>query len=328
KRLGLGASKQGLEALYSEASLKALGRSTRDLVERNAPFDFALSVHADPLAYADLKLPCGFLGDCNFALLAETYPRFSRQSEEALQAGEAMWRRGLEASKFVALASAWAVEDSQRRYPEFADRLRVLPFGTNVTSGWDRDRMEEQLGRRSLKPLRLLSVGVDWERKGMADAVEVYQQLVRAGVEVRLDLVGCRAPEGFEVPSGVRIHGRLSRGNPEENQKLTELFERADAFILASRAECFGIVFGEAGSYALPSVAIAAAGIPTAVREGVSGCLFPSEGWPSAAATEILKWTHDFDRYQSLARGAWQDATQRLSWNRYAATLLEWSRCG
>lgn len=319
----------GMVDRYSLLSLKSLGTSTWKLVReagQSAPVDFVLSIHPDPIAYARLRIPCGFIGDCNFPLLAATYPAFARQSPAALTQGERMWRQGLAVSRFAALASDWAVGDTRRRYPDLAGRVRVLPFGTNVRSGWSKEKVERQVVGRKLQPLRLLTVGTEWERKRMSDAIAVVVETRRIGLSVVLDIVGCMAPEGAVVPEGVTVHGRLNRANHEENRRLEEVYESAHVFLLASQAECFGIVFGEAATYGLPSIGVGSCGIPSAVRDGVTGRLLPAENWCVSVAAELKCWVENPSHYQSLSHGAWRDARDRLDWTVYADRLLAWIR--
>lgn len=312
---------------YALSSLQSLGASSRELVAqagKTAPVDFVLSIHPDPIAYAQLKIPCGFVGDCNFALLAETYPAFARQSSASLTQGERMWQQGLRVSRFAALASDWAAADTKKRYPDLAERVRVLPFGANVKSGWSQHEIERRIAERKFQPLRLLTVGTEWERKRMNDAIGVVIEAKRLGLDVVLDIVGCTPPAGTVIPDGVTVHGRLNRSIVSENQNLERLYETAHVFLLASQAECFGIVFGEAATYGLPSIGVESCGVTSAVRDGASGCLFPAEDWCSAVAMKLKRWFESFDCYRSLALGAGKDAAARLDWQVHARALIGW----
>ncbi len=312
---------------YALNSLQSLAASSRELVAqagKTAPVDFVLSIHPDPIAYAQLTIPCGFIGDCNFALLAETYPAFARQTPAALIQGERMWQQGLSVSRFAALASDWAADDTRQRYPDLAERVRVLPFGANVKSGWSQQEIQQRVAERKFQPLRLLTVGTEWERKRMNDAIGVVIEAKRLGLDVVLDIVGCTPPEGVTIPAGVTVHGRLNRSNVAENQDLERLYETAHVFILASQAECFGIVFGEAATYGLPSIGVESCGVTSAVRDGVTGRLFPAENWCRSVAVELKRWFESFECYRSLALGAGRDAAERLDWQVHARTLIGW----
>ncbi len=307
---------------YSLPSLKSLGRSTSSSVNGEPHIDFVLSVHPDPIAYAHISQPCGFIGDCNFELLAKTYPRFRSLNQVSLNDGSHMYKAGLKRSTFCALASDWAAADTRHRYPEFASKVHVLPFGANLTSGWGALHVDHHIANKSFQPLRLLSVGVDWKRKGMTDTVGVLLKLKEMGADVVLDIVGCVPPKGFQIPPGVTIHGQMRQSVAGEVSHLRSLFERANIFILGSRAECFGIVFGEAASFGVPSFGVSSCGIPSAVRDGVTGRLFPERGWQDAVAKEIMVWLKNPLLYRSLAKGAWIDAVGRLNWDVIAAQLI------
>ena len=311
-----------LATRYNRRSLVSLGRSTRNLINAAGPFDFALSIHPDPMAYSGVQLPWAFIGDCNFELLAQTYSLSARQSPGVLAEGKRMWRQGLESASFCAMASNWVAMDTRSRYPSLAHKVREVPFGANVTSGWSETEAAVRVAERSLRPLRLLSVGVDWERKRMDDVLEVFRILSSRGIEACLDLVGCLPPAGRVIPQGVTIHGRLNRFDALENAKLRNLFAEAHCFLLASRAECFGVVFAEAASYALPSIGVASCGVPSAVRDGMTGRTFPNECWNEATADEVSRWVNDPTGYRNLAKTAWQDSETRLNWDVTARILI------
>jgi glycosyltransferase involved in cell wall biosynthesis len=311
---------------YSSVSLRSLARSLRRSLNKCSHADFLLSVHPDPIAYAALTQPCGFIGDCNIELLAQSYPGFACLNKGMLPSAAHMWEAGLKRAEFCALASDWAAADTCSRYPELAHKVKVLPFGSNLTTNWTEPLVEQHIAARSFHPLRLLSVGVDWNRKGMADAIGAFEKLRQMGICAVLDIVGCCPPSGVQLPKGVTTHGRLDLSVPKTKAQLKLLFEEAHIFIMASRADCFGIVFAEASSHAVPSLGVAACGVPTAVRDGVTGRLFPVEGWQEAAAQEIRLWLDRPPVYRNLAMNAWSDSVKRLNWEVVGAQLLQWIR--
>jgi len=96
---------------------------------------------------------------------------------------------------------------------------------------------------------------------------------------------------------GVSVHG-----NVEPNSVLAKrLFFGADAFVMPSLGECFGIAQVEAMAAGLPVVATRVGGSPDIVSNGETGFLIePNDGLQLAAALEAL--LVDGDRRRAMGR--------------------------
>lgn len=134
-------------------------------------------------------------------------------------------------------------------------KLFHVPYGVNV------DRFQAPGSERQPGPRRLLYVGQVSYRKGIPFLVEAC----RRGDFV-LDLVGpLIAPELIRnLPVNVRYRETVS------NADLTTLFAQADAFILPSVEDAFGLVVTEALASGLPVITTRQTGA-SEVMEGVDG---------------------------------------------------------
>ena len=108
--------------------------------------------------------------------------------------------------------------------------------------------------------------------------MQVATEIERMGIAVELHVARCE-PKGT-IPSFVRSHGPLpdiaARGT-----KNWELFESSDFFIMPSRADAFGIVFGESAAFGLPVMAADAGGVREAARGEWSLVPAPEQTPPS-----------------------------------------------
>ncbi len=114
--------------------------------------------------------------------------------------------------------------------------------------------------------LRILFVGVDWERKGGPELLEAFSLVQREIPEVELIVVGSD-PEIF-VP-GVTALGRI----PENDVKA--YYESSDVFCLPSRRDPSASALIEAAAYALPVVATPVGGNKERVVHNETGYLVP-----------------------------------------------------
>src|SRR5688572_10048642 len=164
-------------------------------------------------------------------------------------------------------------------------------------------------------------------RKGVDIAVDTVKALCAAGLDCRLTIVGCTPPAGRSLPACVEIIPFISKNTAEDRLRLNELYARSHFFIMPTRAEAFGIVFAEASRFGVPCLATAVGGLPSVIRNGVNGQLFPLEATGEDYADWILNQLANPARYRELAIRAAEHAAAHLNWKvaaqRIAAILHE-----
>ena len=201
--------------------------------------------------------------------------------------------------------SDWAA-DGLRQAGVSESRIEVRPAGVDL----DRWQPRYAGDDREERPLRLLFVGGDFQRKGGDLVVES----VRAhGSALELDIV--TRDEHVQPEPCVRVH----RAEPR-SALLQELFARADAFVMPSRAECYGFATIEALASGLPVVVGAVGGAATIVDEGETGWLVePVAEAVDAALTNLLR---ERLRLPEMGRRARAVAEERFDGRRNDADLV------
>jgi D-inositol-3-phosphate glycosyltransferase len=141
---------------------------------------------------------------------------------------------------------------------------------------------------------------------------------------LRVHVVGALSGSGLEAPEQLeKLAARLGIADlvhffaPQPPDRLAEHYRAADVTVVPSHNESFGLVALEAQACGTPVVAAAVGGLPTAVRDGVSGVLVeghdPREY--AAAVRAVLA------RRELLSAGARRHAA-RFSWDRTADALV------
>jgi glycosyltransferase involved in cell wall biosynthesis len=124
----------------------------------------------------------------------------------------------------------------------------------------------------------------------------------------------------------VTLHGFLSKNTEEGRRRLEALMSESHFLIMPSKAECYGLVFAEASSFGLPSLATRTGGIPTAVRDGRNGMTFALDAGPQPYCDYIEALMSSRPDYEALCRSAFLEYAQRLNWGasaRQVRTLLQ-----
>jgi glycosyltransferase involved in cell wall biosynthesis len=230
-------------------------RGLRDLKDRGIQIDMILAPGVLPIAHLETDTPIAIWTDCTFASMVGYYQSWTNLSLRSLKMGNNADRMGLRRAAKLVFASEWAAKSAIEDYGCDPARISIVPLGANVDAGISEDDALSLIEQRLEPTVRLLLVGVDWQRKGCSFAIEVAQQLRQRAVNVKLDIVGCLPPPGYEVPDFVTCHGFLRKSCPEDVARLRRLFLHATLLILPTKAECQGIVFNEAAAHGLPVIA-------------------------------------------------------------------------
>lgn len=286
--------------------------------------DVVFSVWTNPIAYVRTEKPIVFWGDATLAGLMEGYPEYRNLCAETIRDGNRAEQLALARCRLAIYSSDWAARTAIENYDVDPAKVKAVSFGPNVACDRNIQDIREIVKARSSDVCRLLFVGVDWFRKGGDIALQVAGLLNRRGIPAELHVVGCTPPG--ELPGYVRQHGFVSKASAEGRQRLNDLFSQSHFFILPTRADCTPVVFPEACSFGLPILTTDVGGIPTIIREGKNGFMFPLEAGPEEyyRVIERLWWSRS--EYERLALSSFQQYSERLNWasaGKEVALLLE-----
>jgi D-inositol-3-phosphate glycosyltransferase len=217
-------------------------------------------------------------------------------------------------------------------YGASPERVRVIPPGVDADAFFPRpkDRARARLGlagRRvvlflgRLQPLK----GPDLAIRAVAEAIRRDPQ---ASSDVVLAMMG--GPSGADGPGYVDrlrrltfeegIADRVSFLEPRPHHELPWVYSAAEALLMPSRSESFGLAALEAQACRVPVVASAVGGLRSVVVDGSTGLLPPSED-VAALADRLLAVLRDPDLRGRLAQGARRQA-RRFSWDDTAEGVL------
>ncbi|TKJ29736.1 D-inositol-3-phosphate glycosyltransferase [Blastococcus sp. CCUG 61487] len=142
---------------------------------------------------------------------------------------------------------------------------------------------------------------------------------------LRVHVVGAPSGSGLDAPEQLqKLAGDLGIADvvtffpPQPPDRLAEHYRAADVTVVPSHNESFGLVALESQACGTPVVVAAVGGLPTAVRDGVSGVLVAGHD-PADYAVAVRAV---LARRELLAAGARRHAA-RFSWDRTADALVE-----
>jgi D-inositol-3-phosphate glycosyltransferase len=215
------------------------------------------------------------------------------------------------------------------------DRLKTVHPGVDHVTfkPGDGGRARDRFALPRDEPV-LLCVGRIQALKGLEVALETTAELIRL-LERDVTLVIVGGPSG---PSGQRYLDRLRKRaldlelgervrfvGPRPRAELPHLYRAADALVVCSRYESFGLAALEAQACGIPVVGTAVGGLTHVVRNGVSGWIVRDPRAQAYAATLVPLLT-DAARHRSFSQAA-VVAARSFTWKRTGQQLLELYDC-
>jgi glycosyltransferase involved in cell wall biosynthesis len=222
---------------------------------------------------------------------------------------ERWYRRIYSAAHTLVAWSHWAARSVVRDYGVEAARVEVINPGVDVGL-WS----PAPASAGTQRPMRLLFVGGDFERKGGHFVLEALRSPMLAGAE--LDVVSNAA--SIDPGPRVRVHRGLGPNSPE----LRALFRDADLFVLPTLGDTNPFVIFEAMACGLPVVSTSIAAIPEQVEHGVTGLLVPP-GDPAALTAALESLAADPARRRAMGAAGRRRVEERFDARVNASRLFE-----
>lgn len=303
--------------------LKSFARQAKRKLEKiNA--DLLLAPNMWSLAYLDYEKPMILWADCTFASMVDFYPYYTNLCKKSLKDGNRAESLALKKCRLAIFASDWAACSAIKNYGIPPDKVKVVPYGANINCSRTLEDVEKLIASRPDRPCRLLFIGKIWTRKGGDIAIEVAKTLNRLGLETELTLIGSLPENPNQLPPFIKPLGFIDKSTQQGKEEFDRLFSQSHFLIVPSRAEAYGIVFCEASSFGVPSLATNVGGIPTVVRDGVNGKTFPLSCSPEDYAKYVYSIMSDYNNsYKNLAVSSFNEYKNRLNWNTATEKIKE-----
>jgi glycosyltransferase involved in cell wall biosynthesis len=301
---------------YSEQIAQNLAHSNTEVV---------ISPLVNPIAYLDCKQPIVLWTDALYASLIGFYPAFSNHSASSIQHGNTITRECLDRCQLALFSSDWAARTATEIYGISQDKVKIVPFGANITQAPTKEDIPIFLKKRSPQVIKLLFVAKRWDdpRKGGDIVLKVAKALHENGHAVELHCLGRYSKKNTEALPYVRLHGFVSKHTPEGRQKIANLYASAHFLFMPSRAEACAMVFAEANAFALPCLTSHVGGISTVVKNNINGMTFGLDSSIETYCDYITNLMDNYDEYEKLALSSFNEYETRLNWKVATARATE-----
>jgi glycosyltransferase involved in cell wall biosynthesis len=281
--------------------------------------DLIFAPSSVPMTLVDTRAPLVIATDQVFASLLDKYvlnaaPRFRAT-------GSAQEATALARATRISFPSEWAANEAVRAHGADPAKIAVIPWGANLSGTAPPGEVADAIAHRSHDRCRLTFVGRDWRRKGGDTVVETADILRRRGLPVDLTIIGCDPPLADRTDT--TVHPWLDKHDAGQYPVFARAMLASHFFFLPSRAEAYGQAFCEAAAFGVPAIGSTEGGIPTIVREGITGFTRPADASPEVFADLIQATFEDRSRYEGMAHAARCEFEDRLNWTRFGSRLAD-----
>lgn len=197
-----------------------------------------------------------------------------------------------------------------------SDQLFMIPYGVDIS------KFKNYEEKRITRPLKLIYTGGVAYRKGLHRLFNVLQKFNKSDIE--LNIAGAYDPTSelyLQNKDRENIHflGFVTR------DKLNEVYNLADAFILPSFAEGMAMVGLEALACGLPVICTFNSGVNDVILDGINGFVYEASN--EKKLEEILCWCcNNRKAVAAMSKNAIKTA-ENYTWEIYKSKLVNVMHC-
>lgn len=265
-------------------------------------------------ALLETDKPKVIYSDATFAGLLNSY--VFDYCSDTIKKGHFLEQKALETASLAIYSSDNAAASAIENYNVDPSKIKVVPFGANLSHDYTYSDLKTIVGNRSKKELHLLYLGVNWKRKGGDLATRIVQKLNQEGIKSTLHVVGLKEVPMYPLPDFIKVHGFISKSTQQGLIKILGIMKNCHFLLLPTQAEAYGLAFCEANSMGLPAITTNVGGIPTIIMNNINGKMFDLSDTEDAYVnyiTSIFKYS-DPVNYEQFALSSFLEYKNRLNW--------------
>ena len=296
-----------------ESLIKRTKTLHNDLIDAN----FDLIITYEFFLIPILKSPKNrviFWSDATFENLVDFYPYVSNLSSFSLTQGHSIQKKALAYSDAIILSSQWAINTAIDYYSAERHKISKIFFACNLKTLPDPQEINEIVSHRTSTIIKLLFIGVDWQRKGGDDAVAVVENLNSRGFQTVMFVVGTEIPAHHRSNENLIPFGFVDKNSTEGETQLTTLLKESSFLIIPSRADCTPVAFCEANSYGLPVITTDVGGIRSVVVTNINGQASEIPNFVQEATDFIIKFPLGSKQYKELCYSSYKYYESAYTW--------------
>ena len=302
---------------YDESYNELVARNFAKQIElklEKKKIDFLLAFDSSLIAYLNTNIPIILWTDLLYSDYYDHYFQNRYISKETKNSIKIIEKKAITNCYKVMLASNWALDKAKIKYKKMFYKFRLLHIGPSLKTTIDSSKVNKIISKRSKKKLSLITLSVNWKRKGLDKLIKLNKILNEKGINSQLTIIGLK--NKIIKDKNIKIIGFIDKNKDYGEKEISQNLIKNHFHILFSNSEAYGVSLVEANSRGLPNISFKIGGIPQIVKNNVSGMLFDKNEDLELIANYLIKIFNNYKKYRKLAKSSYSEYKNNFSYDK------------
>ena len=230
-------------------------------------YDLIFTSDSFLISFLNTSIPIVLWIDATYKTYYDHYFKGITRNKKSFNEANKLEKLALDKARNVILTSNWSKKKAIKTYKIKSQKIHIIPFGSNI------DNVKKYISKnKSRKVCKLISVGVDWKRKGMDKSIKITKLMNKKGTKTHLKIIGPSKNKFSNYQ--VSQYGFLDKNKFNHIKKLIRLYNNSDFHILMTEKEACGVVFAEANMFGLYNITNNVGGVGGMIKNNINGKMF------------------------------------------------------
>lgn len=289
---------------YNETVSKNFSNQIQNKINKINKIDCILCFDASLVSYLKTDIPIILWTDLLYSHYYDHYYKNKKIVKNSLNSINKIEISTIKKAKKILLPTKWALAKAKNKYIKYSRKFYLLPFGPNFKTKIKKKNVKKIISRRSKNCLYLLTLSVDWERKGIEKLIKLKEIIKKKNIKIKLLIIGLKKKTLLK-DKDIKIIPFIDKTNINGEKKISNYLVRSHFHILFSTAEAYGISLIEANSRAVPNISFKVGGISNVIKKNINGKLFKKDEDLDVIADYIIRIYQNKKKYYKLAKSSY-----------------------
>lgn len=282
---------------------------------KNLNLDILLVFDSSLVAYLETRVPVILWTDVLYSDYYNHYFKDKNISLDTKRDIKNLEKKTIRKCSKVFLSSNWALKKAKKKYKNFHEKFYHLNLGPNFRKNISYKKINIKIKKRPTNKINLITLSVDWKRKGVNEILKLNQIINKKGIKSYLTIIGLKNKNYIE-DKNINFLKFINKNNFNGEKKISDHLARNHFHVLLSKSEAYGLALLEANSRGVPNIAFNVGGISQIIKNNINGKTFNKNVSLNKIANYIITTSANKKRYNKLALSSYREYRLNYDYNR------------